>query len=354
MWLTPGIENWPGAFPYFYLIFFLSIIILLNINLSRRLEFFLFIISIFYLIIFSGLRDDTGGDWYRYNKSYENITYFNFKLADSGFSYLMLFSKYLGFSFNIFILFISIIFFIFFYQSYKNEKNLILILIIATPYLVHVVLLGYIRQAIACIIFIYSLQYLIKKRFKSHFLLIIISSFFHISAIVNIIFIILLQRHRLKYYLFIIPLFVYLFYNLHSEHINRILYFYVGEGKHLISYGALIRWIITAIPSIIFIIYSTKLSKNESEKKVYFLISILVILSLPFVIINSTVADRLIIYLVPIQLLVFSRLNLIFSSNILKYFVNIFVILYYNAINFTFIAFAQHSISWLPYNFWLL
>ena len=231
---------------------------------------------------------------------------------------------------------------------------MILILIIATPYLIHVVLLGYIRQAIACIIFIYSLQYLVKKQFKSHILWIIISSILHISAVVNLYLIILYNKNRFIYYLPFLLIFGYFYYKINFDQINHILYFYVGEGKHLVSYGALIRWFITVIPSIIFIFYSTKLSKNESEKKVYFLMSILVILLLPLVIINSTVADRLIIYLMPIQLLVFSRLNLIFKSSIHKYCINIFVVFYYNAINFVFIAFADHSISWLPYNFWLL
>ena len=146
-----------------------------------------------------------GGDYDNYRKGFNNIISSNVPDKELGFYYLNLLIKRFTDEYSIaFFIFILIINFLIVKMIYKYSKN------IEFSLLMYVAMGGYVtatnitRQFIALSIYVYSIQYLIDKKYIQYFILGFISFQFHITAIVVVIisFIIRILNEKLyKHYL---------------------------------------------------------------------------------------------------------------------------------------------------------
>ena len=67
----------------------------------------------------------------------------------------------------------------------------------------------------------------------------------------------------------------------------------------------------------------------------------------------STAIDRVGLYLLPMQLFVFSQLPEVFESSHKNNMIWVgFVIFYYATVEFVWLNFATHAFAWIPYNFY--
>ena len=214
--------------------------------------------------------------------------------------------------------------------------------------------MGYIRQGLAFGFILYSYTYLIEDKKHVFIFLTLIGATFHISALLNLVFlgIFFIGNYNFKNIAIIIfaILIAYTYYLLENEEINRLYLFYFGDLVYFGSQGAIFRWIINLIPSIIFIFLYKKLSDNKIERKLYLSISIISILLVYYLNNYSTFVDRIILYLSSIQIVVFSRLPFIFKNNFKNsFFIKIGIIVFYLLLMFIFFKYSIHGHVWLPY-----
>lgn len=340
---------------YLYWAFFsyLTIFSLVNIKLEHNEKHILKIIFLFLLTLFIGLRHKVGGDWEIYLFDYKNnIQYFNlFNLnfvRDFGYELFSYFFYKLGIGIYGLNLFLAVIF------IYSLNKfaiylrgNYWLIFLIAFPYLVVVVAMGYSRQAAAFAIILLSMISISDKKIYQFLLLSLIAIIFHKSSAI-MTFLIFTSYFKFSFKnLFIILLFCLFAYLIIFPEYNRITSGYLNEFSKYKSPGVKLRILINIIPSLLFIIFYKKI-RFKSNLDLLIILSSIVNFGLFFFINDySTFVDRTIIYFAFIQLIVFSRLYLIMPN--FKILVNTLVVLFYFLIFFIWINFSNHSYAWVPY-----
>ena len=311
----------------------------------------------FVLTIFIGLRYEVGGDWIQYEIVYlatlEDFDFFN---IDSKNDYLYILLSYFS-SFiiqNIYFLnFILALFFLISLNYFiEKDSDYFLVLTAAIPIHILVVGMGFIRQSIAISFFLVAIKYLTNNKNTKAFFSIIIGIGFHKTLLPFIIVLFFTNRNKFLILITIIALVILSYF--YYDSFIRLFYFYSGEGLRLVSNGALYRVIIAIFFSVIFIIFSNLLINNSFEKIIYLNFSYMCILSFPFVFVYSTMIDRLCFYFIPIQLFVLMRLKKLFKNNNNYLIIKLFILIFYSTIYFTWLNFAHHKISWLPYKNLLL
>ena len=165
----------------FLLMSFLNILIsLIDKRFEKYMTFFLSI----NLIIFFGLRYNVGVDYNLYYETISNISGYEFERLEPAFKIIAIISHYLSphltfilgstiytlalFKFNI---------------KYSPWPSLSFLLFLSFPFLL-LSSLNLIRQFIAISIILFSIDYLINRKFIHYFLSIIIASLFHKSALI--------------------------------------------------------------------------------------------------------------------------------------------------------------------------
>ena len=141
------------------------------------------------LILFVGLRYNTGGDWYIYNRIFDQSlsSTNNSHLAESGYLLLnklfkLIFNNYYVLQFAV-TLFVGVSF----CKFYKNHSQYpIVSLSLFVWLLFYTILMAQVRQSIALAIIVFSTQYVFDRKLF-HFLSgIFVACFFHISAVIAI------------------------------------------------------------------------------------------------------------------------------------------------------------------------
>tara|TARA_B110000444_G_C18465348_1_gene422179 strand:- start:227 stop:577 length:351 start_codon:yes stop_codon:yes gene_type:complete len=107
-----------------------------------------------------------------------------------------------------------------------------------------------------------------------------------------------------------------------------------------------------AFPAAIFLLWRHRFNFNQYEEPLWVIFSYLslLLLSLFYLTDASTALDRIGLYMLPLQLVVFSSLPEIFkkSGNINQWIV-ISILSYYSLVLFVWLNFATHAGLWLPY-----
>lgn len=140
------------------------------------------------LAIIAGFRFFTGYDFNSYSRFYTEIDsisdVFNGSIeAESGYLFVNYLFKLLGFNFYFFILFFSIVSILLlanFAYKFTSYPSLVLVYYFARYFLVRD--MGQIRSAIACIILLYAIPYILKRKPIQFFIIVFIASLFHITA----------------------------------------------------------------------------------------------------------------------------------------------------------------------------
>lgn len=175
-----------------YLFIFILLIFLALIEVLKRNKKISLIAGTL-LALMAGFRFSTGYDFESYKKFYDGINGINDVFsgnidAESGYLFINYLFKSIGFNFYFFILFFSVLsisLLIYFLYSYTKFPTIFLIYYYSRFFLVRD--MGQIRSSLACIILLYAIPYIEKKK-PIHFLIIVsIASLFHISALFFIV-----------------------------------------------------------------------------------------------------------------------------------------------------------------------
>lgn len=232
-----------------------------------------------------------------------------------------------------------------------------LALLVAVPYLIIVVAMGYSRQAVAIGLAMLGLVALARDRSNVKFVIwIALAASFHKTAMVLIpITALSADRGRIWTAAWVGAATLLLYYLYLEDSVDRLVAGYI-EAEYQ-SQGATIRVAMNALPAAVFLLARRRFRLAPAELRLW---SVMALLALAFVILlfispSSTAVDRMALYLIPIQIFVLSRLPDAFPTTTRGVNpVMLAVILYSAAVQFVWLNFAAHSRAWVPYQSYLL
>ena len=218
---------------------------------------------------------------------------------------------------------------------------------VMATYLLTVVYMGYSRQGVAISLFALALTYL-KERQRWHFIiLVLIGTTFHKSAIFFVP-LALIYSNRLTFkniVIISIPLVlvgVLVISVLHGHYRS-----YLEGMWH--STGSYARVWMTALPAVIFLITSKQLLLQPDAEKLLRLLSIVAILLGLTVGFATTPIDRISLYLIPVQIMLWSNISTSFQQG--KYFrpINAILFVLYASMLLIWFTWSTNARWWIPY-----
>lgn len=163
----------------FFLIFLSFIEIFYRKGQNSKLSF---IISLFLLFLFSGLRHEVGKDWPSYLNLYNNVEFANRKI-EFGYALINEFFSTFGISFNFFILFLSAITLFFIYKfGIRLKYKLIFLFVYFSDLFLYLNFSG-VRQGLGIAITLFSFRYILDKKLIHFFATVAFASLFHYTAL---------------------------------------------------------------------------------------------------------------------------------------------------------------------------
>lgn len=320
---------------------------------------YLWLFIIFVLSILIGFRFEVGGDWIQYVEIYDAIGSAEFDgqisvMMDPGYLYLNLLMSKLNTGIYGVNLVTGIIFSTGLAVFCRQFPRPLLALTVAIPYLTIVVAMGYSRQSAALGFAMIALAALRNDNTRKFIIFIIIAATFHKTAIALIPLVLASQStNRLAVIMWgfaTVPILYFLFL---SDSIAFLLEHYVMNiDERFQSQGALIRVGMNVVAAIMFLMFSSRFSVSQSDRNWLRLFSWITLICLIGLLVtdSSAAIDRLALYLLPLQLVVFSYLPDVFTNDKeLKKLIILFVAIYYGLVLFVWLNFGVHSQEWLPY-----
>ena len=346
-----------------YWIFYLlpGLIILSPYKFKKNLDtnYWYFIFAFFIFII--GFRYNVGGDWPGYKHMFDifskdfNILNFNIR-SDYGYEFLAWLIHHLGFKIYGLNLIISVIFTSSIFYFCYLQPNKWIALIVSYPVIILVLGMGFTRQGLAFALVVFAIIAIIKKHHALFFLCMFLSILFHKTTIIFLP-IYFLSFDKIKIYtIFIFAFFLLIFLSFIYGDLYLLYVSYIlnssqnaEDGMGLLSRGAYYRVGLNFIAAFIMILFRKELTNNLIERRIFLILSCMVIISI-FLIYNfSVVIDRMNLYLTIVQVFVFSRLVYIFKGERNLKTLNILIFFNYGLILTIWILFAENSHAWIPY-----
>ena len=230
----------------------------------------------------------------------------------------------------------------------RAQANPWLAMTVAVPYLVVVVAMGYSRQAVAIGILMAGLASVINGASTLRFAVYVVAAAtFHKTAVIMLPLVAFAQPRSRLINLLIGFALTYLFYDMFlSEHVNFLYRNYIKAEYS--SQGAAIRVVLNVVPAVLYLLNRRNFGFSPVESKLWLFFSFasLGLLVLLVVLPSSTAVDRLALYVIPIQVAVWSRVPIAYK---LRRLGRVAVVAFAAAILFTWLNFGVFSRSWIPY-----
>lgn len=322
-------------------------------------------LSVFLLIaatamfLFIGLRWQVGADWIPYEEIYVDISRSDLltaiELTEPGYALLNWIAVRLGLDIWAVNLVCALLFVWGLVNFARIQSNPWLAIVVAIPFMVIVVAMGYTRQGAAMGVAMLGLSSLNKNAVTRSFFLIIFASMFHRSAIILVPLVgLTYTRNKIQTFILMILASFFAYYFLLDAAIDRYSATYVEQVYQ--ADGAGVRLAMNIIPSLLVLIIPSRLQLEGSEKRLWTIFALLgLLLNLLYLLIDSNVAiDRIGVYLIPFQMMALSRLpvamgQLTNSKRIIPLTFAFFVTSYAGAIQFVWLNYATNAQFWVPY-----
>lgn len=228
-----------------------------------------------------------------------------------------------------------------------------LALLVAVPFLIIVVAMGYTRQAAALGVVLLALVALADGHVRRFVLLVAIGALFHKTALLMLPLAMLASSHNRMFTLVWVGLTgLGLGLAILVEYYERLWQVYVVA--QMVSEGGPIRVAMNALPAVLLLMFRKKLAPDENERRLWVWMAIFALACIPLIGLASTAVDRVALYFMPIQLYVFSRIHRLFADRLFKTVAVAGVILGYGLVQWVWLNHATHAFAWLPYRFYPL
>jgi hypothetical protein len=304
-----------------------------------------------------GLRFRVGGDWGNYLRHLEVARYASLadvlRMADPGYMLANWVSARLDWDIYGVNLICASIFSTSVILFCRNLPRPWLAFAVAVPYLVLVLGMGYSRQGVALGLGMLALRALQRHRLGWFVAWVLVGATFHKTAAI-LLPMAALAEARNRYWTIawvgIVSLSAYAL--LLAESVDRLMSVYLDS--ELQSEGAFVRLAMNALPALVLLLGSRRFNFGQAESSLWrwFAVASLLLLALLAVLPSSTAIDRIALYLLPLQLVVFSHLPSILGRPHGRNAGWIMLVaLYYGIVLFVWLNFATHAQYWIPYRF---
>ncbi len=312
--------------------------------------------AIFWLLVLAiGLRYEVGGDWFAYIDHIVMVTNVSWREAlsqgDPAYSLLNWLAAENGLGIYFTNTLCAAIFAWGLVVFCRAQPRPWLAMVVAVPYLVTVVAMGYTRQGTAIGLAMLGLVALSDRKTLRFVMFVALAATFHKSAVILMPLAILAGTKRKIWTAFWVGLSSFLFYVLLLlDSLDALNSGYL-EAEYQ-SQGAGLRLAMNAVPAVLFLFYRRRFVMSQAARTFWTWMSLG---ALGFVVLlavspSSTAVDRLALYWIPLQLFVLSRLpNAIGKPNGLNSILVYGVVVYSAVVLFVWLFFAQTAFAWLPY-----
>lgn len=302
-----------------------------------------------------GLRHEVGGDWMNYLPHFQGAANQNFTeiigRGDPGYYGLNWLVAQAGGSIYHVNLVCAAIMMWGTVVFCRDQPNPWLALLVAVPYMLVVVGMGYTRQAVALGFALLGLVALSHKRNLLFVLWIAVGATFHKSAVLLLpIAALSASRNRMLNAAIIGATTLLLYYLLLAEATERLWQNYVSAEFQ--SQGGMVRVLMNVVPAMLLVLFRKRLAPDPAERKLWVWIAVFAFVCFALVFgSSSTAVDRVALYLIPIQLFVFARISMLAKTILTRTLLVVGVIGYYATTLFVWLNYAVHSRYWVPYQF---
>ena len=312
-----------------------------------------------FLVLMIGLRYEVGGDWFNYLPMVQEASHQTFLEATlrSDPAYGLL--NWLGARSGLGVYFVNTVCAVIFswglVEFCRAQPRPWLALVIAVPYLVIVVAMGYTRQGTAIGLAMLGLVALSEQKLRRFVLFVALAALFHKTAVILMPLAVLAGTRQKLWTAFWVALSFALFYLLLlQDSVESLRSGYIDAEMQ--SEGAALRLAMNALPALLFLGLRRHFAMPEADRNFWTWMSLGSLGLVAMLLVSSsasTAVDRVALYWIPLQLFVFSRLpRAIGKKGGLDRFLVFSVVGYSGAVLFVWMMFAAHAPDWLPYQFY--
>lgn len=304
-----------------------------------------------------GFRHEVGGDWWAYLGQFEDLRNLFFRdlfdiAKDPGYTLVAWLVAQFGGSVYLLNFLCALPLAFGTIRLSRRQPWPTLALLAAVPYLLIVVGMGYTRQSAAIGFAMLGLVALGDRRQRAFVAWILLAATFHKSAVLLLPIAALAATHHRAWTYFwvgvvtLIGTWVFL-----SDSADTLVQNYVVSDYAEASQGAATRVLMNAVPSLLAVIFRRSLFPDDAERKLWVWMALISLACLPLLPISATGVDRMALYFIPLQLVVFARLPRAVKATHWRTLVVLGIIAYYAIVQFVWLNFASHAFAWLPYRF---
>lgn len=304
-----------------------------------------------------GLRYGVGTDWGAYVTIFKDIARSDLGTAlfriDPGYAALNWIASELGAGIWLVNIACGLLFMFGLTRFARAQPNPWLAIVVAVPYLIIGVGMGYSRQAVAIALCMAGLASLSAGAPFSRFVFwVLAGALFHRTAVILIPIVALGYTRNRLHTVFIGLLgcaagYYVLTLGQGLEHFRGAYVSRVYESQ-----GAVVRLAMNLPPSLIYLAASRRFTADETERRIWRNFAIIALASFLgyFFIASSAPLDRMALYIIPLQLFVFARLpNVISQDGRPTPFFVVCVVVYSALVQLVWLEFSNNSKNWIPY-----
>lgn len=325
---------------YLYIGFFLSYLSFVEIFFRKvQNSKFSFIVVLIILFFLSFLRFEVGADWLAYLAFYTGSG--PVENTEIGYRSLNNFFAKLDFPYFVFLAVVSAITLGFIYNAVKDMKYKMIILYVYFSELFLYYNFSGMRQGLAIAITLFATKFIISREFTKFFLLVLLASTFHVSALIFVIAYFIYDYKMTKkgvFFLSSIVIFAFLFINNIVELIlqlvdSRHLYFYlrIAEVSENNTINFIVGLLKRSVILIIFFLLPNYVKDDYGLKKFIKIYIIGFFFYALFYTINEDIGARLSSYFLFMDILIISiffQLNIKIRYKLLIFFTIVFMYMY--------------------------
>lgn len=319
--------------------------------------------SLLALTLLVGWRHEVGGDWFNYLRNFQdaayNSQYAEFWNDDPGYRLLEWLALQYGWGMHG----VNLVAAGFFAHGLvvfcRHLPRPWLALAVAVPYLVIILGMGYSRQGMALGCLMAGLVGLGQGRVTTFVLWTVLGATFHKSAVLLLPMAALAASHgRLLTSLWVGVVLAAAYTLLLEDSVDALRSGYL-EAEYQ-SEGALVRLLMNALPAALLLWRYPRFEKTlpHARQRLWYWLAwaSMLLMALYFLSPSSTAVDRVGLYLLPLQLMVFAHLpeTLGRQDGQGNQGWVVAALAYYAAVEFVWLNFATHAFAWLPYRFYPL
>ncbi len=310
------------------------------------------------LVLMIGLRHQVGGDWGNYAEQITSADFQTLSAAlsqdDPAYSLLNWLAAKTGLGPYFVNTVCAAIFSCGLLVFCRAQPRPWLALVVAVPYLITVVAMGYTRQSVAIALVLLGLVALSERKLRRFVVFVVLAATFHKSAVILMPLAALAGTRQRGWTLLWVGVVSAVFYVLLlQESVEAFRANYI-ESEYL-SQGAVIRVAMNAVSAVLFLWLRRRFVMPQADRVFWTWMSLgaLGLVGWLLVAASSTAVDRVALYWIPLQLFVLSRLpNALGSSHGRNGALVLWVAAYSAAVLFVWLVFATHAEYWLPYQFY--